>query len=129
MDKIILRDIKVMATHGVNPEEKIIKQPFNICVTCYLDFKQAARNDDINDTVNYAEMYQQIVREVKNTHFNLIEALAEHLAQMILADKKICQVKVKVEKSEASTGVIIFPAAVEVVRCQEGCTFCEKGAN
>ena len=70
MDKIILSDIKVMATHGVNPEEKQEKQPFNISIICYLDTTQASIDDDISATINYAELYQQIIQEVETTSFN-----------------------------------------------------------
>ncbi len=116
MDKIILSDIKVMATHGVNPEEKQEKQPFNISIICYLDTTQASIDDDISATINYAELYQQIIQEVETTSFNLIEALAGHLAEMILKNYHVKQVKVKVEKSEAKFNGMVFPAAVEIKR-------------
>ena len=119
MDKIILSEIKVMATHGVNPEEKLVKQPFNITITCYLDLAPAAADDDIEATVNYAELYQRVVHEVESTSFNLIEALAGHLADQVLLDQRIRQVTVRVEKTQARTGTIAFPAAVELERYQQ----------
>ena len=67
-------------------------------------------------TINYAELYQQIIQEVETTSFNLIEALAGHLAEMILKNYHVKQVKVKVEKSEAKFNGMVFPAAVEIKR-------------
>ena len=119
MDKIILRDIKVMATHGVYPEEKQQQQPFNITIVCYLDLQSAGEKDDIAATIRYAELYQRIVHEVETTCFNLIEALANHLAELVLANPLIQEVKVKVEKSEAKWANMVFPAAVEIKRSRK----------
>ena len=119
MDKIILRDIKVMAMHGVYPEEKQQQQPFNITIVCYLDLQSAGVEDDIAATINYAELYKRIVHEVETTCFNLIEALANHLAELVLANPLIQEVKVKVEKSEAKWATMVFPAAVEIKRSRK----------
>lgn len=119
MDKIILRDIKVMAAHGVYPEEKQQQQPFNITIVCYLDLQAAGVEDDIAATINYAELYQRIVHEVETTCFNLIEALANHLAELVLTNPLIQEVKVKVEKSKAKYATMVFPAAVEIKRSRK----------
>lgn len=116
MDKIILRQLSVMARHGVYPEEKRTPQFFTISATCYTDFAPAIASDDVADAINYGELAARIVREVEETSFNLIESLADHLAKMILSDTRIKQVTLRVEKSGAQFDNLVFPAAVEITR-------------
>ena len=55
-DRIQLTGIKVFAGHGVLPHEAEFGQPFLLDITCWLDFADAARTDDLTKTINYAEL-------------------------------------------------------------------------
>ena len=59
-DKIIVENYEVVATHGVNPEEKINPQRFWICLELATDFQSAAKNDDLNKTTSYATVCKRI---------------------------------------------------------------------
>jgi 7,8-dihydroneopterin aldolase/epimerase/oxygenase len=116
MDSIKLENIQIDATCGVNPEEKCCKQPFIISVTLYLDLSQAAKSDDVADTVHYGELYEKIIIHVTNTHYSLIEALAASIAELILKDELIEKCKIAVTKCRAKTNKATFPATVIVRR-------------
>ena len=55
MDRIGIKGLYVVATHGVNPEEKVKPQPFVLDVELRKDFTDAAIADDLSKTVNYAK--------------------------------------------------------------------------
>lgn len=116
MDKIILADIRVMGTHGVNPLEKIVKQPFSISADIYLDLQTAAASDDIEDTVDYGALYHQIKNHAENSRYNLLEALAGSIADLLLEDPRVLRVEIKVEKTQTRAGSSVFPAAVVLER-------------
>lgn len=116
MDKILLQAIKVMGTCGVNPLEKLIKQPFSINVTIDIDLEPAGKSDDLNQTVDYGLIYEKIKKQAENSRYNLIESLAESIADMLLTDERIEKVRVGVEKSQARHGTNVFPAVVVIER-------------
>ena len=120
MDKIILRDIRVMACHGVYPEEKISPQPFVIDLTLFLDLHPAAVSGDLADTVDYGALCRGVRRFVEENSFDLLETLAEELAGLVLlAADRVERVRVRVEKSEARLDDGTFPAAVEIERSRK----------
>ena len=56
MDKIIIKDLKLYAYHGVNPEEKIEGQNFIFDIECSVDLSKPCESDNVDDTVSYAKM-------------------------------------------------------------------------
>ena len=118
MDKIILSNIQVMGKHGVNPVEKLVKQPLSIDVALYTDLSAAAASDDLADTLDYAQLYCKIRSFVEDNSFQLLETLTSRLASMILEDKRISKVRIRVEKSQARLDNMVFPAAIEMERKQ-----------
>ena len=116
MDKIILPQLRITAVHGVYSQEKTKPQPFTIAVTLYLDLSQAAKSDDLADTVDYGELYDKIAAHATAVQYQLIEALAGSIADIILAEEKVEGCKVSVTKDEAKTKSSVFPATVVIKR-------------
>jgi len=84
-DKLILNDMSFRACHGVLPEEKHKQQEFRVSVELETDFARAGRTDALADAIDYCAV-QDVVREViEGAHRYLIEALAEDVAQRLLA--------------------------------------------
>lgn len=102
MDKIIMKNMKFYAYHGVLPEEQENGQDFFIDVELALDLKEAGDSDEIDHTVDYAEVYNIIKNVTKNNKFRLIEKLADTISREILSKyKKIEQIIVCVKKPDA----------------------------
>lgn len=117
-DKIILNDMEFFGYHGVYDSEKATGQKFEVSVTIYADLSLAQLTDNVEYTVNYADVYDIIKGIVAKERYDLIEALAGRIAQAILdiyvqAEK----VRVFVRKPEAPIeGYTTGGPAVEIER-------------
>ncbi|MFZ7133535.1 MAG: dihydroneopterin aldolase [Eubacteriales bacterium] len=102
MDKIILKNLCFYGYHGVLREEKTLGQKFFLDVELYLDLSEASKNDDLNATVNYAEVYHLIQELFKNDQYHLIEAVAEEICRRIFQFfTRVQDICVVVRKPEA----------------------------
>jgi len=114
MDKIYIRDLALRCIIGVYPEERREKQDLVVNVTMGADLQKAGETDRLRDTVDYKKIKQQIVAFVEESRFELIEAIAEGIADLCLKDKKIRNATVTIDKP----GALRFArsAAVEINR-------------
>lgn len=101
-DRIHLKGMRFFGYHGVLPEETRLGQKFIVDCTLFLSTRQAGLTDDLNLSVSYAEVYQQIQGIVTGKPYKLIEALAEAIAMDVLRVHRIIDcVEVTVQKPEA----------------------------
>lgn len=115
-DKIYLKNINVDILIGINPEERINKQPVVINAVLSTDCKTAALSDDIADAVDYSIIHDQIVEHANSTHYDLIETLAEKIAGICLQNKTVTECTVRIDKPEALE--FAESVAVEISRSQ-----------
>lgn len=115
-DHIRLTGIEGFGHHGVLPEERRDGQKFIVDVTLWLDLTPAAATDDLHDTVNYAEIAQMVVAEIEGEPVNLIESLAERIADKCVNTRKVRNVEVTVHKPSAPIPVPFADVAVTIQR-------------
>jgi dihydroneopterin aldolase len=115
-DRISLKGLRAVGYHGVFDVERAIGQPFVVDVTLELDTSTAARSDDVADTVHYGEMAQRVVKVVRGEPVNLIETLAQRIADECLKESLVERVEVTVHKPEAPVGVPFDDVAVTILR-------------
>ncbi len=101
MDKVIIEGLRFVANHGVLPQEKLMRQPFVIDLELYLDTRKAGKSDDVRDTVDYSEIYLAVKKIMEGKSRNLLEALAEKIATVLLDNFALLGVKVRIKKPEA----------------------------
>ncbi len=117
MDTMKLERIQLYGRHGVFAEENRLGQRFYVSLELKLDLSQAGRTDDLEHTVNYAELYELVKGVVEGETFKLIEALAETLATRILdAYAKIHEVTVRVLKPHPPFDIVFDGVTVELTR-------------
>ena len=114
MDRIIISDLGLRCIIGINPEERREKQDVVINITIYADLRKAGKSDKFEDTVDYRAIKKKIVAHVETSHYFLIEALAESIAQLCLAHPLVQQVQVRVDKPSALR--FARTVGVEIVR-------------
>ena len=116
-DKIILSEMEFYGYHGVNQEEKIQGQKFVVDLEINCSLLLPGQTDDLNDTVNYSEVYKLIKSIVEGPSQNLIESVAENIAHRILSETSADEVTVKVAKLQPPIkGSQIKLAAAQITR-------------
>ena len=117
MDRIFLRGMRFMACHGVLPHEREVPQPFEVDVEMGLDLRAAGESDELDDTVNYAKVYDVVSTVLTVTRKYLIEALAEEIADDLLRDfDSLRWVRVTVHKPAAPIDGIFSDVGVTILR-------------
>ncbi|AET65840.1 dihydroneopterin aldolase [Desulfosporosinus orientis DSM 765] len=115
-DVIHLRGLEFYAYHGVMPEEQVLGQRFIIDMDLYYDLSKAGSSDSVEDTIHYGEVYQVIKACVTEEKHQLIERLAEVIAQRVL-EQFVCKtVRVEVHKPQAPVPGIFRDVSIEIWR-------------
>jgi len=100
-DLITLKGLRGFGYHGVLDHERIDGQEFIVDVVVETDFSGAAKTDDLAATTNYALIADLVFAHITGPAFNLIETLADSIAQEILKMPNIISVVVTVHKPYA----------------------------
>lgn len=113
MDIIFLRELKIETLIGVYEWEKRVPQTLQIDLEIAMPHSRACQTDDIDDALNYADIVRHLQDVLTSRHFNLLEALAEHIARILLHDFKSPWVKVSVAKLNAIRGSRMVGICIE----------------
>jgi dihydroneopterin aldolase len=105
MDIIFLHELKIKTLIGIYPWELTVAQTIQLDLEIALPSSQACYTDHFEDALDYALIVQRIHETLAQRHFALLEALAQHIAQIILAEFKSPWVRVSVAKLSAIRGV------------------------
>ena len=105
MDTIYLHGLKCDCTIGVWEWEKAITQTLVLDIDLASDNRKAAANDNLKDALNYQAVTERVQAFAKDNTFELIETLAEKLAEIILAEFDTHWVRIKLDKGQAVKGV------------------------
>lgn len=116
MDRIEIRGLRVFGRHGVLPAEQRDGQTFVVDATLEVDLAAAARSDDLHDTVHYGMMAERLAEAVATTRYDLIEALAGHLADLSLEEPAVAAVEIRVAKPRAPIEADLDEVAVVLRR-------------
>ena len=120
MDKILMNNWGFYGYHGVLKEEATLGQKFFIDMELYLDTREAGQTDDMNKSVSYADVYELVKEIVENKRFNLLEALAENIAEEVLNKFDLLKgIMVRVKKPEAPVPGIYDYFGVEIKRAKD----------
>ena len=112
--KISLDDMRFYAYHGVMEQERRVGGEYSVSLIVEADLTDAARTDDVADTINYAELYELVKREM-STPSKLLEHVAARIGQhAIEAYERITAVTVKVTKLNPPMGGDSKGASVEL---------------
>ena len=84
MDKVFLQSCSFNTIIGINEDERKEKQELVIDLELFLDVKDAAKNDDLNKTVNYLEVHQIVKHYLESKEHILVETIVEDLAKIII---------------------------------------------
>ncbi|MGK5110619.1 MULTISPECIES: dihydroneopterin aldolase [unclassified Geodermatophilus] len=115
-DRIAVRGLTAHAHHGVYAVEREKGQTFRVDAVLELDTAPAAVGDDLAKTVNYAELAKRLHAVLTGEPVDLLETLAQRLADTCLADPLVDAVEITVHKPEADLGVPFDDVTVAIRR-------------
>ena len=115
-DRIVLTGLRVRGHHGVLPVEREQGQDFLVDVVLHLDTRAAAASDDVADTVHYGELAERLAEVVAGEPVDLLETLAQRLADVCLSYELVERAEVTVHKPSAPIPLDFVDVAVTVVR-------------
>jgi len=112
MDKVFVQQLKLETIIGLFPWEREVRQRLFVDLEIGTDIVKAAHSDNLEFTINYAEVCDHVAILADKGKFKLIETFAERIANLVLNDFSADWVKVTVKKVDAmpqvaSVGVII----------------------
>lgn len=117
VDIIRIAGIKSFGHHGALPEEKRLGQRFTVSVDLEVDTRPAAATDDLNKTVDYAEVIRTVEGQLTGKPVYLIETLAQQIAARILATFPVTHaVTVEVTKPFAPVAAEFESISVKIRR-------------
>jgi len=102
VDIIFIQGLKTQAIIGIYDWERESRQPLIFDLEMSLPIQTAATSDNINDTVDYKQISDEVIHLVENSRFELLESLCETLCQHILTHHSAVQkIQLKVSKPQA----------------------------
>ncbi len=117
MDKILVRNLKIFAYHGVNPEEKTDGQNFVFDIDAYVDISVPCISDNVEDTVSYAKIIKETVRIFTSQKDDLLERAAQRVADGLFESfEKIQSLRILLKKPEAPIKADFEYVGVEIFR-------------
>lgn len=113
--KIYLRNVRFHAFHGVLPQEEIVGNDYLVNLVLDYDFSSAMKTDDLQGTLNYAEVYQKVKEEMA-VPSKLLEHVAGRIAHRLFSDfPEIQKLQLSITKVNPPMGADSDGAGVEVV--------------
>ena len=120
-DRIELTGLECFGHHGVFAEEKRTGQPFIVDITCWLNFSEAAADDDLTKTINYAELAEVAAEVVEGPARDLIETVATDVANAAMRRfEELYAVEVTIHKPKAPIPRTFGDVAVVARRSRKG---------
>lgn len=119
-DRIELRGLTVRGNHGVFDHERRDGQDFVVDITVWIDLHDAARSDDLADTLDYGQLAQRAADVIAGPPRNLIETVAGEIAEGVMTDERVHAVEVVVHKPSAPIPLQFQDVAVVARRSRRG---------
>jgi dihydroneopterin aldolase len=115
-DRVTLRGLRVRGHHGVFEHERRDGQDFVVDLALGLDTRPAAAGDDLTRTVHYGVLAEQVAAVVAGEPVDLIETLAQRIADTCLGHEVVDEVEVTVHKPDAPITVPFDDVTVTITR-------------
>ncbi len=117
MDEIRVKNLEVFGHHGVYEEENVLGQKFIIDIISKIDTRAAGKTDALDKSVSYGDICRLVKKEMTKQNDNLLERVAERLAESILLHfSLIKEVEIEVKKPWAPVLMHIDYASVKIKR-------------
>jgi dihydroneopterin aldolase len=115
-DRLEVRGIEAFGRHGVFDFERRDGQVFVVDLALFLDTREAARTDDLQRTVDYGSLVAKVKETIESDPVDLIETLADRIADVCLEDPRVHRTEVTVHKPDAPIEATFADVALTITR-------------
>ncbi|NUR06193.1 MAG: dihydroneopterin aldolase [Nocardioidaceae bacterium] len=115
-DQLAVRGIEAFGHHGVFDFERREGQVFVVDLVLGIDTRTAAKSDDLRQTVDYGNLVTRVKHAVETDPVDLIETLAQRIADVCLADARVAWTQVTVHKPDAPVEATFSDVALTITR-------------
>lgn len=119
-DLLAVHGIEAFGHHGVLDSERRDGQVFVVDVVLALDTREAARSDDLHDTVDYGSLVAKVKHAIESDPVDLIERLAQRIADVALEDPRVRRTEVTVHKPSAPIEATFADVTLTIDRSKTG---------
>ncbi|OEU94418.1 dihydroneopterin aldolase [Streptomyces oceani] len=116
MDRVTLRGLRAHGYHGVFERERVEGQTFVVDLELGVDTRSAAESDDLTLTVHYGVVAEEVVAVLAGEPVDLIETVAQRIADRCLAHRAVREVEVVVHKPQAPITVPFDDVTITIKR-------------
>lgn len=118
-DRLSVTGIEAVGHHGVLDVERRDGQVFTVDLTLGLDTAPAADSDDLNDTVDYGNLVVAVKKAIEHDPVDLIETLAQRIADVCLTDTRVEWTEVTVHKPHAPIEATFTDVTLTITRSRQ----------
>jgi 7,8-dihydroneopterin aldolase/epimerase/oxygenase len=104
MDIVYIRDLRIETIIGIYDWERETRQTVSLDLEMGTDIKKAAESDNIEDTLDYKSVAKRLIQFIGDSEFQLVETMAERVADIILNEFNVPWMKLRLSKPGAVTG-------------------------
>ncbi|MDH7943867.1 dihydroneopterin aldolase [Pseudohongiella sp. SYSU M77423] len=104
MDIVYVRELEIQTVIGIYDWERKIRQTVSLDLDMATDIRAAANTEDINNTLDYKAVSKRLIAFIEAAEFQLIETMAERVAELVLAEFPVNWLRLRVGKPGAVTG-------------------------
>jgi dihydroneopterin aldolase len=115
-DELAVTGIECFAHHGVFDFERREGQVFVVDLVLGIDTRPAAASDDLADTVNYGTLVADVKAAVERDPVDLIETVAQRIADVCLLDTRVEWARVTLHKPDAPIDATYSDVALTITR-------------
>jgi dihydroneopterin aldolase len=115
-DRLAVHGIEAYGHHGVFDFERRVGQIFKVDLVLGINTRPAARSDDLHDTVDYGTLVAAVRKAVETDPVDLIETLAQRIADICLTDRRVQWAEVTVHKPDAPIEATFKDVALTITR-------------
>jgi 7,8-dihydroneopterin aldolase/epimerase/oxygenase len=119
-DRLAVHGVEAVGHHGVFGFERREGQRFVADLVLGLDSRRAAETDDLQHTVDYGNLVAKVKKAIETDPVDLIETLAQRIADICLADPRVEWTEVTVHKPDAPIQATFSDVTLTIHRRRSG---------
>jgi dihydroneopterin aldolase len=104
MDRVFINDLRIETIIGIYDWERKVRQTISLDLEMGTDIRRSAETDAIEDTLNYKAVAKRLIAFVGDSEYQLVETLAEKIAEIVLNEFDVPWLKLSVHKPGAVRG-------------------------